>query len=127
MHRSTLAFAVGLGIVIAIGGPARPALAIKQFDTAFKNMYVKEGTPLAAEVEKAKCNVCHKGKDKKERNAYGAALADRLDKKTDKDDVEKIKKMLEEVADLPSDPANAGSPKFGELIKEGKLPGGPVE
>lgn len=113
-----------LGLTVAAGGLTREAFAIKQFADEFKAMYVKEGTPLAAAVDEAKCNVCHLPASKKERNAYGHALAERLDKKEDAKNVEKIKKALEEVAALPSDPANAGSPTFGALLKEGKLPGG---
>ncbi|MFM8292176.1 MAG: hypothetical protein ACKONH_12885 [Planctomycetia bacterium] len=113
---------LGLGVALAGGGLARPAFAIKQFQDEFKSLYVQEGTPLAAEVERAKCNICHVGKDKKERNAYGKALDERLDKKADKDDKEKIRKMLEEVAALPSDPDKKDSPTFGDLIKAGKLP-----
>jgi hypothetical protein len=112
----------GLCVALAAGGFARPAYAIKQFQDEFKALYVKEGTPLAAEVERVKCNVCHVGKDKKERNAYGKALDERLDKKADKDNAEKIRKMLEEVAALPSDPTKPDSPPFGDLIKAGKLP-----
>ncbi len=113
---------LGLGVALAGGGLARPAFAIKQFQDEFKSLYVQEGTPLAAEVERVKCNICHVGKDKKERNAYGKALDERLDKKADKDDKEKIRKMLEEVAGLPSDPDKKDSPTFGDLIKAGKLP-----
>lgn len=111
-----------VGVTLVAGGLSRPALAIKQFETEFKHLYVQEGTPLAAEVERVKCNVCHVGKDKKERNAYGKALDERLDKKADKDDKEKIRKMLEEVAALASDPDKSDSPTFGDLIKAGKLP-----
>lgn len=125
MTRS-LRFACAVGVLLAAAS-SRPALAIKQFETEFKAVYVKEGTPLAAEVANAKCNVCHMGKDKKDRNAYGQALADRLDKKADKDNAEKIRKVLAEVAALPSDPANAGAPTFGQLIEQGKLPGGPAK
>lgn len=117
----SLALAIGLG---AIG---RDAFAIKQFSDQFKELYVKEGTPLAAEVETAKCNVCHKGKKKTDRNAYGEALAKLLDKKADKDDVEKIRKALETVANESSNPEDPAAPTFGDLIEEGKLPGGPVE
>ena len=113
-----------VGVAVAAGGLTREAFAIKQFADEFKAVYVKDGTPLAAAVEEAKCNVCHAGTSKKERNAYGHALAERLNKKDDAKNVEKIKKALEEVAALPSDPANAGSPTFGALLKEGKLPGG---
>jgi len=115
---------VGLGMAVVVGGASREALAIKQFADEFKAMYVKKGTPLAAAVEAAKCNVCHVGKDKKQRNAYGQALAERLDKKEDAKNVEKIKKALEEVAALSSDPSKADAPTFGKLIDEGKLPGG---
>ena len=128
MNRSSrFACAVGVVVALAAGGAAREAFAIKQFFDEFKAMYVKDGTPLATAVETAKCNVCHMGKSKKDRNAYGNALADRLDKKEDAKNVEKIKKALEEVAGLPSDPAKADSPKFGKLIEEGKLPGGNPE
>ncbi len=113
-----------LGVAVAAGGLTREAFAIKQFADEFKAMYVKDGTPLAAAVEEAKCNVCHMGASKKERNAYGHALAERLDKKEDAKNVEKIKKALEEVAALSSDPSKPDAPTFGALIQEGKLPGG---
>ncbi|MDA1039356.1 MAG: hypothetical protein O3A37_03570 [Planctomycetota bacterium] len=112
-------------VVVAAAAWGTQAFAIKQFADEFKAVYVKDGSPLAAEVEKAKCNVCHVGKSKKDRNAYGQALAELLDKKEDKENKEKIRQALETVASMPS--AGAGSPTFGDLIKEGKLPGGPVE
>lgn len=127
IRSSRFACVVGVGLAIAVGSSAREAFAIKQFFDEFKAVYVKEGTPLAAAVETAKCNVCHVGKSKKDRNAYGNAMADKLDKKEDAKNVEKIRKVLEEVAALPSDPANADSPTFGKLIEEGKLPGGNTE
>jgi hypothetical protein len=132
MHCSRKASLVGrwgmaLGLAVAVGLAARPAVAIKQFSDEFKEVYVKEGTPLAAEVEKAKCNVCHVGKSKKDRNAYGNALAERLDKKEDKENKEKIRTMLAEVAALSSDPGKPDAPTFGQLIEAGRLPGGPAE
>jgi hypothetical protein len=116
-----------LGLMVAAGGLTREAFAIKQFADEFKAMYVKEGTPLAAAVDEAKCNVCHLPESKKERNAYGHALAERLDKKEDAKNVEKIKAALQEVAGLSSDPSKPDAPTFGKLIEEGKLPGGPVK
>ena len=108
-----------LALAIAAGLAPAPAFAIKQFADEFKELYVKEGTPLAAAVETAKCNVCHAGKSKKERNAYGEALGKLLDKKADKDDKEKILKALDEVAKMPSMVAGK---TFGDLIADGKLP-----
>lgn len=125
MIRRNLAGATSVVVVVAAAAWGTQAFAIKQFADEFKAVYVKDGSPLAAEVEKAKCNVCHVGKSKKDRNAYGQALAELLDKKEDKENKEKIRQALETVASMPS--AGAGSPTFGDLIKEGKLPGGPVE
>jgi hypothetical protein len=128
MTHTSLSFrlaVLGLGAVVALS--AGEAFAIKQFFDEFKEMYVKEGSPLAAEVETAKCNVCHKGKSKKDRNAYGEALAKLLDKKEDKKNVKKIRQALETVAAESSDPADAAAPTFGDLIAAGKLPGGPAE
>jgi hypothetical protein len=125
MMRRNVTGVTGMVVAIGVAGWAGQAFAIKQFADEFKAVYVEEGTPLAAEVEKAKCNVCHMGKSKKDRNAYGQALAELLDKKEDKDNKDKIRQALETVAAKPS--AGAGSPTFGDLIKEGKLPGGPAE
>ncbi len=128
MIRSTLSFRLAiLGLSLAVAGSTREAFAIKQFSDEFKEVYVKEGTPLAAAVEEAKCNVCHKGKSKKDRNAYGEALAKLLDKKEDKTNKEKIRQALETVAKESSDPSKPDAPTFGDLLAEGKLPGGPVE
>lgn len=128
MVRSTR-FSVVVCLVVASStlGSARPAYAIKQFFDEFKAMYVKaDGTDaekaLATAVEGAKCNVCHKGTSKKERNAYGEALSALLDKKEDAKNVEKIKESLTKVADMASD--GKSGPTFGALIKQGKLPGG---
>ena len=127
---SRFALVAGAAVALACVGSAREAFAIKQFGEEFKAVYVKPDSTdpadkaLVAAVETAKCNVCHEGSSKKDRNAYGEALAKLLDKKEDAKNVEKIKKALEEVAALPSDPAKADSPTFGALLKEGKLPAG---
>lgn len=106
------------------------AHAIPAFKKEFDTKYVSSSpsTPaeesLVAAVKKAKCNVCHVGKKKTDRNAYGNALAELLDKKADAKDQEKIKAALDKVAAMHSDPNDPNSPTFGELIQEGKLPGG---
>jgi hypothetical protein len=116
-----------LALVLSLGAAGREAFALKQFADQFDELYVKEGTPLAAAVETAKCNVCHVGKKKTDRNSYGEALAKLLDKKTDKDDVEKIRKALETVANESSNPDDPAAPTFGDLIEANKLPGGSIE
>ncbi len=119
-----LASLVG-GSIIAV--PAQHAQATMTFKTAFDAKYVKaESTDpaeqaLATEVKTAKCNVCHMGNTKKMRNAYGAAL-DKLLDKAEKDPA-KIAEALDKVAAEKSNPDDANSATFGDLIKQGKLPG----
>lgn len=118
---------VACGVVLA--GSPRPALAIPPFKKEFDAKYVKkDGTDVekefAAKAEKVKCNTCHKGKTKKERNAYGDALAELLDKKADEKDLKKIQESLDKVAGMKSKADDPSSPTFGELIQQGKLPGG---
>ena len=53
---------------------ASPAFAVKQFYDEFKEVYVNNGNLDASAVAKAKCNICHEGKSKKDKNAYGELL-----------------------------------------------------
>ncbi len=118
---------VAAGVLLV---PVESAHAIAPFKKQFEEKYVKEdpSTPeemaLAAAVKMVKCNVCHVGKKKKDRNAYGEALAGLLDRKKDSKDKAKIQEALDKVAAMKSDANDPNSPTFGELIKEGKLPGG---
>jgi hypothetical protein len=111
---------------VAFGMKPDSAQAIKPFFDEFKAKYVKadgsaEDKAFADLVEnKVKCNVCHLGKEKKNRNAYGKALDVLLDKKTDAKDKKKIQESMDKVAKEKS----PEGPTFGELIKEHKLPGG---
>lgn len=105
-----------------------PAQAVDAFKKEFEAKYVKKdgGSPeevaFAAAVGKAKCNVCHYGTNKKNRNDYGKALDELLDKKADVKDKEKIAAALDTVADMKSKPGDESAPTFGDLIKQGKLP-----
>ena len=105
------------------------ATAVEPFKKEFDAKYVKKDATtdaeknLAAAAEKAKCNICHVGKSKKNRNEYGKALGTLLTKKDGKDSA-KIQDALEKVAGMKSNSKDDGSPTFGDLIKAGKLPGG---
>ncbi len=131
MHKYGLMLLAGL---LATCGLARPAAAIKSFQVEFEKLYVGEESDtelgkLFAEkkMKKVRCLVCHQGKKKKVRNAYGIQLSDLLDKKKDKKDKEKIIEALKIVAEMKSNPEDSESPTFGEIIAEGKLPGGTLE
>ena len=97
---------------------ASPAFAVKQFYDEFKEVYVNNGELDASAVAKAKCNLCHEGKSKKNKNAYGKLLDALLDRKKDAKNPEKIREAL---AKVESEKSSSGV-TYGELFKEGKLP-----
>jgi len=102
------------------------ATAMPPFKKAFDAKYVKPDSAndkeksFAAEAKKVNCNVCHKGKSKKMRNAYGEAV-DKFIEKTEKDPA-KIEEALNKAAAEKSKPDDPNSPTFGELIEQGQLP-----
>jgi hypothetical protein len=101
----------------------------KEFDAKYvdKNSTDAKVKAFSEAAGKANCLICH-GKDatgkpdNKVRNAYGQALDKLLDRKTDIKDVPKIQQALDTVAKEKSNPSDASSKTFGELIKDGKLP-----
>ena len=123
---------------LAIGTRLPSAQAVPPFMKEFTAKYVKadatdDKDKAFGEIvtKTAKCNVCHVGTDKKMRNAYGKQLAmllkkdnfkaDRLAAEPDKVKAE-IDAALDAVAAMKSGDGDA--PTFGELIAQGKLPGG---
>ena len=126
MRRAILALVT---VVLSQTG-LRSAEAIMQFNKVFVDDYVKEhkDKEFAEYVEKkVKCFLCHQGKKKSNHNAYGKHLVPLLDKKEDKENVEKIRAALEQVGKMHSDPKDEKSPTYAELIAAGKLPGGSLE
>ena len=122
------AFAILMSLLASLS-LVRPAQAIPQFQKEFITLYVgaDKTTDFAKLVKQAGCFSCHQGKLRKNRNVYGAQLAELLDKKADKKNPEKIVESLKKVAEMHSVAGDDKSPTFGELIKEGKLPGGSLE
>jgi hypothetical protein len=124
---------VALAVLAAtvVGGSARPAFALLQFYKVFDEVYLaknenKEYVELVRSKE-AQCLVCHQGRNRKNRNAYGAQLDELLDKRKDIRDIPKIKEALAKVGEMHSDPEDEKSPTFDELIQQGELPGGKLE
>src|ERR1700722_18899290 len=128
--------------LVVVAGSVGPAHAFPEIKKEFRNKYVK-GEPateaeksLKAAVEKADCAVCHvPDMDKKIRNSYGKAISKFVpevigiaeptadDKKKLKKAPDKIQQLLDKAAKESSDPEKPGAPTFGDLIKDGKLPG----
>jgi len=109
---TTVAVMMAVGFIAL---SARPAYAVKQFYDEFKEVY---GNLDASAVAKAKCNICHEGKSKKDKNAYGKELDKLLDRKKDAKNPEKIREALEKVAGMKSPSGKT----WGEILKSGKLP-----
>lgn len=114
MSRSKKLAGLAMAGVLALGGFAQQAQARPNYCKAFLGHYADN--KAAAE---AKCGICHPVMDKKERNDYGAAFGKALSQKNEKDEA-KIKEALLKAAGEKS--AVEGK-TFGDLIKEGKLPG----
>jgi len=83
--------------------------------TQFKKKYQN----LGSLVSKTKCYVCHASKNKKKRNDYGKALKKIIGKKNEKD----IKKIIAALDKVAKEKSSVKGKTFGDLIKEGKLPG----
>lgn len=86
------------------------------YSEAFRKAYEKE---FSGNTAAADCTVCHFGPVKRSRNDYGMAVTKALKVRNERDAAE-VRKALEEAAKQPS--AVKGK-TFGDLIKEGKLPG----
>ncbi|HEY0982319.1 MULTISPECIES: hypothetical protein [unclassified Schlesneria] len=96
-----------------IGGPE--AQARPQYTKAFIAAY----PALKTEAEAAKCGICHPEEKKAVRNDYGKALGAALPEKNTKGE----EALAEALKKIESEKGETDGKTFGELIKEGKLPG----
>lgn len=93
------------------GADARP-----QYNSAFKAKYTN-----VTEAKTKKCGVCHSDpKKKKVRNNYGTALGKALGKDAKTKDKDKINAALDKAA---KEKSHVEGKTFGDLLKDGKLPG----
>ena len=99
-----------VGVLFSVD--AQPVQARKQYMDEMKAKYSK----VATEVDAQKCGVCH-GKNKKQRSDYAKALEKAIGGKNEKDS-DKVKEAFDKVADQEY----ADGKKYGELLKDGKLP-----
>ncbi len=104
--------ALVLASVFAGGADARPKYK-SQFEKKYPDVKKKAGGKLT-------CNVCHKGKKKKDRNAYGDALAKHTGKNNK--DAGKIDEAL--VKTEKDKPSKDSKETFGDILKRGDLPAG---
>ena len=114
---------------LACGLFATPANAVPTFKKVWTAKYVdaQANPQFAASVKTAGCHVCHVGKKRANRNAYGTALAELLDrtKYTSKRMREEPEKATQEILAALEKVEAAKSPQggtFKELFESGKLP-----
>ncbi|MFT7641256.1 MAG: hypothetical protein ACI9G1_003002 [Pirellulaceae bacterium] len=110
------AFVLGL----AIQADARPDYK-KAFEAAYKG-----NEKVAAAAAEAKCNVCHYGKTKKNRNDYGTALSKLLTKDiytANKADKPALLKLAGEALKKVEAEKNGEGKTFGSSLEAGTLPG----
>ena len=115
------------------------AQAIAPFKKAFQEKYVdkSDNEQLEEKFKKAGCNTCHvKGEKKEVRNDYGKELSKLIEgdanarikeageagKDARTAETEKILKELDKAFDEVAKKENKSKVKYGELIKQGKLP-----
>lgn len=92
----------------------------EQFEKTYKDSKIAEA------AKEAKCNICHFGKEKKNRNDYGTALSKILTEEKFKElkgKPEELAKSIQEALKKVSTEKSVGGQTFGELIEAGKLPG----
>lgn len=110
--------------VIALVAAVSPLAAPKQAQARPKYMAVFKQTypnpKLAGQVEATKCNVCHFGKEKKDRNDYGMAISNALGEAKNVKAADEIAKALKTAEKAAS---STEGKTFGDLIKDGQLPG----
>lgn len=119
----------GFGAASALAFPTMPTYLVKGYKAE------KDYEPFIKTVEglKMKCDVCHKpGADKKARghglNDFGKVYHDRFKHKdftqADKDGkTDEAMKLFKEAWEKSITEKNASGQVYGDLIKEGKLPG----
>lgn len=116
MQKSLTWVACGLSLAgVLMVSAARDVQARPNYLGEFKKVYEK----AAGEADKVKCGVCHYGESKKNKNDYGEAMGKALGAKNVKD-ADEIKKALNKVE---GEKSKTEGKTFGDLLKEGKLPG----
>jgi hypothetical protein len=110
---------------------AQPAAAVLQFYRVWEAEYLTNhpDQDYATLVKKTanRCFVCHVGKKRTHRNAYGKQLEELLDWKKDAKDKEKILAAIKQVGDMHFDPNDDKSETFNQRIAESKFPAGELE
>ena len=120
-----------LVVAVLLSTTAQPAAAVLQFYKVWEAEYLANhpDQDYAALVKKPanRCFVCHVGKKRTHRNAYGAQMEELLEWKKDAKDKEKILAAIKAAGEKHVDPNDDSSETFGARIAAGKFPAGDLE
>lgn len=110
---------------------AQPASAVLQFYKVWESEYLTNhpDKDYVALVKKPanRCFVCHVGKKRSHRNAYGAQMEEALDWKKDAKDKEKILAAIKAAGEKHFDPKDDSSDTFAQRIEASKFPAGDLD
>lgn len=137
---------IGIVVLVAVVAGSPNAFALSKFKGAFYDKYAAkhDSKEFQSAVKKASCKACHVGGKKKRTmlNAYAKQLEKLIEgdansrikaaKKeggtpASKAETEKVLAELDKAFAKVADMKSPSGPKFGELLKEGKLPVDPKE
>ena len=119
---------VYVALVLVAASPV--VLALPPFDKEWKEKYIETvpPPPFKGAAEMKKCNVCHEGAKKKDKNEYGKAVGKHINKKAYdalKGNDAAQKKYIQDGIDKAELEKNKDGKSFGDIMKkDGKLPGG---
>jgi hypothetical protein len=118
---------VGLTLLLGVflmGVSAKSAFAVPDLCKQFLDTY--KDAAFIEDAKTAKCNICHFGKSKKNKNDFGVALSKLITKDDCKalkaESAEKLKEAIEAAFKKVEAEKSVSSITFGELMKT-KLPG----
>jgi hypothetical protein len=125
MKRIALLFMACLIALVFNMMVTRTASARPEYKTQMDE--ITKNTKFADLMKEQKCNVCHYGKTKKNRNDFGQALnktmSDEVYKKLKaEEDKEKLTKKINEALKAAMKEKSKSGKTFGELIEAGELP-----
>ncbi len=130
---------LGVACLVSVSFAIPSAQALAPFKKAFQEKYVdkSEHEDLKASFKKASCNTCHvKGEAKEKRNDYGEELSKLIEgdanqriktareagSEAGKAETDKVLKELDKAFDAVAKKESKSKIKYGDLLKEGKLP-----
>jgi hypothetical protein len=127
MRKVRLLIAIPMLFTFVSTSSARPA-----YYAIFKKEYLDmhKDKKFAETVDKTegggKCLICHQGKKKDNRNAFGKELSKLITKK-DQKNTEKISASIKKVLAMKVDPKDKKSKTYMDRLKASEWPGGKLE